>query len=280
MAKTHRLCFGKSAPHFIGYCPFFWFTWLCILLMPVLLPLRLVILIFSTIWGVFGPGIRSMAMMPSDRQLVEFYEGYILSEGTPEEILQEYRSNAALSMLYEDVLDWIAVTPDWESYMPGAMARVEKAKQRQEQKKIRRAKRAAILSKIANYSGYVIKPILIASLVVGAYYVIRGLIYIIGVIPLQIWLISVKVLIVVIIATTFCLLLLEITARVKHHLGYKPSGFWASVGDGIMWMFHPVGLALEFIAETIAVIYTRHCPLIEWDDESGPIRENWQDEIE
>src|SRR4051812_43991327 len=79
MVGLQKLCFGSIRPKFSGYCPFFWFTWLCLLLFPIVVPIHGIILLFVWIANVFGDLKDKRPFRPSDKDLVAFYDTFLES---------------------------------------------------------------------------------------------------------------------------------------------------------------------------------------------------------
>src|SRR6266403_837576 len=121
MVKLQRLAFGNITPHFVGYCPFFWFTWLCLLILPAALLVRLIAFILSAVASLFE--IPACPFRPPKKKLVEFYED-ILEHGW------KITCDSWGENYYKAVLAWIAATPDWEEQLKALYAerQVEKAK--------------------------------------------------------------------------------------------------------------------------------------------------------
>lgn len=259
MAKLHRICFGEATPTFVGYCPFFWFTWFCILFFPLIMIVRLVITIiygFVCVFRAIPP------MRPSDILLYSFYDKY-LEYGGGQEVLNYIRD---ILDQYRKVLRWIAVTPDWENCAKQVRYKIQQRQAKQQEKAVANAQRAKTLSK---YAGYVVKPTLGAIALFSSYQFIRLMIWIVRQFTWAGFIFAAEI-VGFAIGIGLVISILVSGIKIGHRLLRKcpknPNkiGFWSKVGNAI-------GNGLEFIAETIETLYTRECPLIEWGNETRPI---------
>lgn len=262
MRKLQRWAWGKATPKFVGYCPFFWFTWLTLLLSPVVLVVKTVGFIFRFIGSAIPESLSTRK--PSDDLIVEFYAAYLRFG------LEEIKEWAE----FDDVYEWIVVTPDWENCAKAILAkRAKKA----EKRAVAEPKQARWAKRLARYSGLIVKTFLsgavIAVLYLSARPIWRGIIFLchfFGSLSWSdlLWMAKVGGVAVLIVCGLWALV--GILARIIEGLRICPK-----CPDKI-GLSYRLGLVVrsgvEFFFETIAALYTRECPLIEWDDHNEPIQ--------
>src|ERR1039458_9902820 len=173
MAKLQRICLGKT-PNFVGYCPFFWLTWICVLFFPVFMVARGVGFLF---WGITCV-IRHIPISPSrasDARLLAFYLHYletVQAIGLEHSLDWEHANN---KKAYGKMLKWIAVAPDWENC---ALQVKYKSEQRAIKLEANQDKNAARAKQASKYAGLIAKPILGLVALFVSYWVIKAFIFV------------------------------------------------------------------------------------------------------
>lgn len=147
MRKLHVFSFGNSAPRFVGYCPFFWFTWLCILILPITAPFRFICFLLSVVLSVADAAMESLPerkpRKPSDSLLLAFYSDFL--EDGLDFALDVWES-------YDYLVAWVRATPDWENCAKKAVLErdIARVKSSRREKKVRQlSKYAAPIAKTA-----------------------------------------------------------------------------------------------------------------------------------
>lgn len=271
MARLQRFCFGKTAPQFTGYCPFFWFTWFCLLFFPLIMAVRIVFLAVSVSRSLMRRFKSTAARRPKDSLLLSFYQNYleaVTNLGSPVNAM-EWENRVNTEEVYGKVLDWIAQTPDWENCAKQVLLRHQQREEKKQQRQVVNAKRTLWLSK---YGGYVTKPLLAIIAIFISYWVVKMWLFVMPFITLHDLAVASGVLLAVLVAVTIIALIFEAIVRSVKWFRKCPKdpdriGFWRKIRNGFV-------VATDFIEETVGTIYTRECPLIEWGDESGPITRN------
>lgn len=275
MIKLQKLCWGDSTPKFVGYCPFFWFTWLSLFLLPIMLPLRLILLVIVLVVLLFGDFKSTSAKRPKDKLLLSFYLSLIQTKEALDNDMERALDWERVhnSVPYAPVFRWIDTTPDWENCARRVHLRHLEREGQNEARKERIVVRSGKLRKIANYAGYVIKPLLIVASAVVLYWVGVGIMFVVKNITIGEIIFALKTLGVVLVLTAIITSVTAMLSKLAKWWRKCPSrpGRFAWAYKWALAVFNAIWGVLEFIAETIEIIYTRECPLIEWDSESGPI---------
>lgn len=268
MAKIQRFTWGSKTPDFMGYCPFFWFTWLSLIIAPFkLLVIGLVIIVIVPFVGIYELWTRlpHRPTKPTYEKLLRIHE-YILEMG--EEKFLEYTEG-------DDIGRWIEITPDWRNCVAAAVA-IRDRKEERVQASAKRDKRR--LQWLANRLHYVIKPVAYTTCAVAAFFAVRFIVrFIAWAWPLINWpkvgqiveIIGIMLIEVVVSGAIVTGIVFSIEYLWKYYRRKCPKcpnkiGFWRKLGSYL-------AIPFSFLGETIDVIYTRECPLIEWGDDSGPI---------
>lgn len=259
MRKLQKWTWGDSTPNFVGYCPFFWFTWLSVLVMPITLIRKIVAAIFHFIGSAIPERIRKV-QRPREAVLALLYD-HCLKMGV---------GRAYADWLAEDdaVSEWLKATPDWLNC-------AERAYRNQQRKAAHEVvwapRRNAFAQFMSRYAGYVVKPVLWAAGLAGLYVLGRALFSLIYNISLEVLIIMGQITAGVMVGTGFMYGVIRVVAwfimKRRCRCPKNP--------DKVTW-YHRVGLgldnALEFVCETIESTYIRECPLIQWDDHDEPIQ--------
>lgn len=270
MVGLQRLCFGENTPKFSGYCPFFWFTWLCLLIFPIALFVRLVGFVFRGIFSIAGRFESTKINRPKDSQLIDFYEYYVQYDRD----LNKIKSRDYLVDFFEDVLEWIEVTPDWENCVKQAIIDRDKERARNVQRQARSDARAVFLRRMANYAGYVVKPILAVAGIVVTYYFVLAVKFLISHVTLPELVLVGKLSGFALAVVAVMMGIVRVIKAIIAHNRKCPKipgkrGLLRKIGDAIESGICAAG---DFLIDTIETIYTRECPLIEWGEESEPIQ--------
>lgn len=267
--KLQKWTWGRKTPDFVGYCPFFWFTWLTLFVLPVTLVWKCLEFLFGLGLAIVVSSIpKNWVTRPSDMALVQFYEA--VQEFGMEAVLEE-------SETWEDVLPWILANPDWENCVKRIIARNERQAERRARK---HPKRDASMKWVANHSGKIVVPIIVIVVAAGVYFIApaawKALKVIVSLILGITWaniIFAAKVAAGGVALTLIAWATVWVISRVYAGLVQCPKepekiGGLYKTGDAIGRV---VFTALEFLVDTIETLYTRECPLIEWGDHNEPI---------
>lgn len=261
MRKLQTWTWAESTPHFVGYCPFFWFTWLCLLLIPITLVLKTVAFAFRLVFSAIPATFWITRPLPE--RLLEFYKD-VRRFGINE--VRTWNS-------YRSVFKWIDITPDWENCILAIIAKQEK---KAEKEAVREPKRAKFANRMARYSGYIVKPILAAVAIFILYLALpklwKGMTWLWTLILSVTWddfLFMAKAAGFAAIIVAILYVLVYLLVRFIEGIRGCPKC------PEKITLTYKAGLALssgvDFLLETVAALYTSECPLIEWGDHSAPI---------
>jgi len=274
MCSVQKWSFGKRTPTFVGYCPFFWFTWLCIFISPLVLVGKFFEFLTNLVvscWPVSSPQKAKKVERPRDRYIIAYYEKLNSNPKPSESELINFNSYMA-----DDVRAWIAVTPNWEDIAKSLIVKRDRAIEREEKKLQRQAKLQASIKKFAYLSGFIVKPILFLLALAVGYVVLRVSWLFIRQITWGVVIGCGELLGLSLAAAIVVSLLSTLFGKVKlkwSSIPEKPSKYEEDISEDCVAnkILECVGNVFGFIKETVGMLYTRECPLIEWGEESKRI---------
>lgn len=267
-----------TMPEFTGYCPMFWVTWFCILISPITLVSKFISFIFNLIYSFFESDDKEVECeapdyeQPIDEDIIKLYNLIVIG-GAKLELTHELADkliDLCIDGFSVDIIEWALNTPNWQEIALQAAARIQLAKLAAEKLELRKKKREKQLNLIVNYTSWVVKPGIILIGLFGIYEFLKLLIYLISLVTLSDVLSVIGVLIGGGITIWICSFIIAKIGNVisvnykklksipKPPKEIKPSIF-DKVTDGLCEM-------VEFIWETIRVMYVNHCPLIIWTE--------------
>lgn len=262
MTKIQRFVWGNKTPKFIGYCPFFWFTWFSLLAVPLALILFALALPFVAAVSLISK-IPKHPKRPNYEVLLDIYTAVQAIAGN----LKQYEAYAQAVKDDFKWAQWICATPDWWNCVLAAHSRDERLQAKRERRGARDAKH---LSKVANNLHYIVRPVI---------YLFSGFVlfklgqFLYWSWPKIYWptvgQVAIMLLGGIIIAAAVYFLIQAIESAWRFYRRHCPKcpskhGFWSKFNNALC-------TAGEFLSDTVEAIYTRECPLIEWSDESAPI---------
>lgn len=296
MCRIQKFVFGIDAPTFyMGYCPFFWMTWLAVVSFPIVLSARL-------IWGIFdvlmfkqvGKASDYMSNIKAQRQedlekvpLLPGYEVMIHADA----LLKIYCKRKKKIEHHRDYLSpfdlargrvngirmllWFDQNPNWrKTHLPHAIelkAKIEAEAAADEEAKKNRARRFRALVNRANFCGRLIFKVIFPAAILGVAYGVYRLLYVAYTRVHAVDLLGAFTIICALAAgVVFARIFLD--------------AFDTFVGVERLWLFlgkfglvcaAPVKLIIaiySFLRDTVKMTYKAECPLIIWGDETGKIQ--------
>jgi hypothetical protein len=279
MCKIQLYTFGIDAPNFyMGYCPFFWMTWLALICLPFVFVAKLLYIV----------SLKPLADF-SDKMETSKYEKLKAKLNTPleppahviVECFKKYKNNAQLfdglfNYLYynygSDEISryaaWFKANTNWKkTHYPIAKKRMaeldEVRKKAMEKHQKREAFKRKAINTISKYAAIVVKcliPVVVAAILFVVYkmYAFCAM-HILGFLQAAIIILCIAIF-VVCIKILWNVLDQFVTADHITKADRVICGFFGGIG-GIF----------KFIGETVKMTYKRECPLIIWGEETGKI---------
>jgi hypothetical protein len=241
MARLQRYVLGEL-PKYSGYCPFFWMTWACLLVLPVAV-------VIKTIRKVKPERVVITSKFLNE---VREYYGWNGKQATMMFYAKDKRFRKLVEMYGRK---WI------ENLTPTTPKPKEPSKLKPVVEKIARSMKRFMIG--VSLGGFV------GGIGVGLYFVIPILLAL----PASSWIALLE-------GVAFVLGFLGLVFCFSAFLTFlaRKTRFFASIGSGLEW----IGLGIwkcilammfpiSFMRETISQCYTTNCPLIEWSDHNSPI---------
>lgn len=302
MSKLQKYTFNIDAHKFyMGYCPFFWMSWLALLCVPfvfiwktfmdfIFRPINKKLDDFSEerakVKEVKLEELEKVPLIPCDQMLVDFHEWY--ENHTHEELLKSILVNDGnyFKKLYEcfyfnfrnriRLKLWFEANPDWrETHYPQAVENVKKLKEArekyQEKKRLREVRLNKLACKASTVGSLLVKiliPVLALGVIYGLYLLTMLAIanatmdHVIGV------LIVLGMILVVTLGIFFCKLFFSWLSSVLSNRECKEKKEKLVRTKKV---FKVIKTAVSFVVETIKFTYKRECPMIIWGEETGKI---------
>lgn len=286
MCRIQKTVLNIDAPSFyMGYCPFFWMTWVAILAFIPAMVLRYVIDPFAKfVWKFAGGGLSAVGSKIANK--IEQYEGR--KQSTPlapnlykiwtrtnlcnfdwSKTLSEtdrFRAEYELIGVYkrEDrfrIILWLEQNPNWVEQYKNAQKASELSKQKKEEFKKKACSMIGKVSFIGPIFVKIVVPILISVAVYILVRLVWGLILVITSVPLLDWLA------VGIVISSLAALIMFIFIAIDFIKTFISPNF----GDWAVSVAKALACPFVFIYETVNMAYKQECPLIVWGEETTPI---------
>ena len=286
MCRIQMYTFGIDAPTFyMGYCPFFWMTWVCVLMSP-----------FALLWNVvlkpvcsYGERLSSVArekresslqalyetpLQPSHFQLLDlstYYRNEKVDAYFTSEVRNAIGHNASWINI-KRITVWLNVNPDWRTtFLPDAKAWLEEQIKKEEASR-ERAKNLRKIGNVASVCGStVFKGIIPAVILVAAYYIYRLLSYVVTNISLQDFVLALTLLFSAAAFVIAVPIIIDLIKVISGSLRRRKSVTIEEKDSWYVGMLNAIGNAFTFVKDTVRMTYKQECPLIIWGDETGSI---------
>lgn len=299
MVKIQRWTFG-DAYYFQGYCGFFWLTWLCVLLAPLTLIGKILEFVGKFLWNSIDfeswEEYKKTKRKERNKFNPEKYAQDILNLGELLDLLkceisditskiystEQPRPEGAYDLYINIdvyVFQWAGTNLNWRDFLPRARQIVEKQKEETARKEKIAARNKKNMQLLSQYSSYLVKPAIILGAVLVAWVVYKFLFVII----LSLFTLSNLFYLGICggIALGTCLFLFLAFLGCKKAMDVSGDIIKSLPTESISKKTHLFDVVISgikngfgFIFETIGMLYTKECPLIEWADETKPIEKN------
>lgn len=294
MCRIQKYVFGIDAPtYYMGYCPFFWMTWLAVLCFPFVALIGAVSSPFMWLAEKITFPVRAVKTVrenartttwntprkPTYKEMYSIALDYITDheiEG-PADLARSWHFHIKD---YNRVYLWIKANPDWrETELPKAKQwKKEQDELAEEELRKDRLKRIKA-NTITSFCGVAFFKVFIPILILAAF---TGVCYLMYTLCTTISLIDVVAITGIGLTGYACYMAAVIIwsgihIYVQYSLRDKPSGtmFGANTILAIIkpfrWFFTGVAHVIEFLIDTVKLTYKQECPLIIWGEETGKI---------
>ena len=289
MCRIQKFAFNIDAPTFyMGYCPFFWMTWLALIVAPFVALFNFITIPSMWLWRSTTEPVKtyrttSRARLEATPLQPSFEQMVYLKHNTPDTLgaysIWNPRSNFLDSMTdCHRIAAWFVLNPNWKKeWLPQALEwetkRAEAAKAVDQAKRARVA-RLRTVNRLASTCGSAIFKVLIPVVIVAlALTGIYGLYSLAITVSLASYIFAGTVLLFSAAAVILARILwdafntiLDVRSKNKTVVEDEfPSLTW---WDKFTMKFSAV---TDFIRDTVAITYKQECPLIIWGEETGPI---------
>ena len=301
MCRIQKYAFDIDAPsYYMGYCPFFWMTWVAVVLFPIIYVGRVCakhLVKFNDYLDSKSKPIRNAITKSADpfRPLQPTHEELCLIADYLDEF-EQYRDNEkcggslfAFLSIYVDVRSytykcsrrisrWFDENPNWqETHLPIAREYEKKlaaerklAEEREKQKALRRRKVSNYTSICGKFLFKIIIPILIGALAFIVYKLLAlayATITLFAVLTLLLGLILAGIgyyLTLIICDFLKSFVLTDKTADTF-------CGVMGRITDSLGCIGNMIKSVYAFIVDTVKLTYKAECPMIIWGEETGKI---------
>lgn len=296
MCRLQKFTFDIDAPtYYVGYCPFFWMTWLALLISPFRALFNLVTIPAVQIHAAISRPIKEyrrttlidlemIPLRPSLEQMYAIRDLTIDSINATKLFWHSHNYSFSFGCITEckRIVVWLNQNPDWQTeWIPKAedwhKAKVEAEAEAEIMRK-KRVVRLAKANKFASMCGStifkVVIPLVICALVSFFCY---GLYTISSVIRLSDFILAIAVF----ASFAGCFISTHIlidAIKTIHHIRSKNKIVVEDVKIPTLSCWDKftarLAVAIEFIRDTVTVTYKQECPLIIWGDETSPIQKH------
>lgn len=285
MCRIQKYTLGIDAPTFyMGYCPFFWMTWVCVTLSPFILFFKLCIKpVINWVDRVASNSrkrryeardlLMNTALQPSHSELIKLYEcfGDNDSEYDSFNIFYTLETGHFNCRRYSK---WFEENPNWiVDVLPAAL----EWRENELKKKLVSKKTATFIVKFRNIvstcGATVFKGLIPAAILAASYGIYIGVMKLASTITLESFALAVAILSglvaagisIVVIADFIEIIVANRTLKKrKNQQSENSSSFIEPV-------FSFIGNAFAFVRDTVKMTYKQECPMIIWGDETGKI---------
>ena len=294
MCRIQKYSLDIDAPSFyMGYCPFFWMTWVAVMMTPIAFLWKTVFVHIVKYIDKVGnkyhdkkmekiEKINNTPLRPYDHEIAKIgnylirfgYSSEIVSKQLIWDLLPWDRSSSR-------IFAWIKENPDWfETTYPTVLKSVElkeqKAAEIKQKKEISVKSRNKVIRKISNAISPIaclilkfVFPILIVSLILAVIYAIANVIAKLNILAiLEVFIIICGLFILSVSAyLIFDFIRIWLMCR-KSSSENKENRF----GKICINCFETIKTGFQFIRETVKMTYKQECPLLLWGEETRPIQ--------
>jgi hypothetical protein len=291
MCRIQKFAFNIDAPtYYMGYCPFFWMTWLALLVSPFVALFNLVTIPATWAWvntaepvkeyrRTTREALESTPLQPSFAQMLQMQ--YMRDDELTGWDLWSPRAELFSNLTECKRIEvWLKQNPNWKKeWLAKAkawdVAHIEAVHAYNKLKKVRAA-RLSKVNRLASTCGSAIFKVLIP---LSIFLAVSGGGYGVYTIAIEISLASyVLALCILTLAAAAAVLANILWDALKTILDIRAKNKMAVEDDKIptltWWdkFCSKFSAVTEFIHDTVAITYKQECPLIIWGDETGPIQ--------
>lgn len=278
MFRLHRYCWNFT-PKYEGYCPLFWTSIFNISVLPLVVVGKVVeggiklLIDLVPERAKVAPVVKQFS--PDDEDIVSMFEDPSWYESWNWFNTYSYKENLEY---------WVMDNPNWKELYPAAKEREkvrlaalqEQAAREEEQAKknrLRKERLQAKMDKIVSLAQYFVKPALAASAIFAAYLVYQVVGWFISIFSFSVFCEVLMYLGIVALFVLGCYGLFKLIKVGANLVKFEKEVIQENKNPGIFSKIGGfIGEALEFIENTIDIIYKKKCPLvILTDDETRPI---------
>lgn len=287
MCKIQKHVFNIDAPnYYMGYCPFFWMTWVAVICFPVVIPVRVVGgAIVKALTKLDESAGKSIQTYKTNKRIhletipLEPTYSDLLNVDKYINMVEDITSNAdalynSLSYTRFDIrrmLLWFEKHPDWRSV---ELVEAKKYLEKVEERNRKARERAANIRRITNMvpvCGVAIFKCLIPILIIAICIAFGwGIVLLAKMFTI---LMAVQVFIGIILVS-FAIVFIKtlysfVDIVVCDMMEKRTKPFWFT--KAVIWFAQSVGGVFTFLTETVKMSYKQECPLIIWGEETGKI---------
>lgn len=296
MCRVQKYTFGIDAPSFYsGYCPFFWMTWVCVLMSP-----------FAFFWNV--------ALKPIGRVLNKIGDDVVSrKEASTKRLLEtplqpsaadflaleryyrhdkpdiDYSSNDVFHSLDRSSVDairialWLNQNKDWRNtHLPAAHQWKIEMNKRKEAANNRKHKIRKIGNVVSVCGSTVFKGLIPALIAALSYVAYLGIYWVCSVVTLNAFLIALGIVLAGLTVGLVTHVVFDVLHNIRMNRMSKPTEP-KPVYEGPRW-YEPIvdGISngFAFIRDTVRMTYKKECPMIIWGDETGKIQKRAKKTVE
>lgn len=292
MCRIQKFSFNIDAPTFyMGYCPFFWMTWLALLVSPIVAVFRIVTL--PTLWAwnrvsaifvekreISRTKLREIPLEPSWLQMLNLE--YMSPTGLSEFDIYYARISRERTDCARIAL-WLSQNPAWKkTHLPAAKAKKKQIQEAEAARKAAARKREKTLRKVnagASLCGSFIFKILIPTAILAAVSVVFYGLYQAALAITLVGTLWVAYHVAFISAALMSFYLLFNFLTIVKDIRDSKKTIVAEDEDSPGVLFRTLSKigecfanSFEFIRDTVYITYKQECPLIIWGTETGPIQ--------
>lgn len=284
MCKLQAFTFGIDAPtYYMGYCPFFWMTWVSLIALPFVLLFKLVTGPTVWLWDKFSTPyseyklaatlkLENTPVKPSYNAMLDIAEEFKKDK----DIRFDYSLWIHARVInYKQVYLWLQENPNWRKIeLPKAKEWLKVELERLQKEKERNLAKAKKLRKVnffvASCGSLIFKiviPICIAVVAAG----VTWLLYQAAIVPsLCDYITVVGIASVLGFSYVLAKIVMDAFKIYFTYLDNNDKSFWLT--SLLRWIIGGFVTVYEFISETVSMTYKQECPLIIWGEETGPIQ--------
>lgn len=293
MCRLQEYTFGIDAKsYYMGYCPFFWMTWVALICFPLVALIKLLSIPVSRVYDygddylqnkkiVRRERVYSRVVIPSDTHML-----CIALETHTDDYVNVYTifriaGNVTMARAHQ-YLNWFNDNPGWrKSYLPAAKRRIAEAlaiANKDKERRAARVNRLFAITRTASLCGSFVFKLLIPVIILA----IGALLYLLGAIVVMSVTLPGLIGVLGIVsgalaAIIFAYLVFDGTRTIADIILSRPrSEKLTAIAKMFVLVRRFFSVVFEFITDTVRNTYKAECPLIIWGDETGPIEKNTQ----